>query len=360
MIANIAGRFTGYLQIHAQGYWDNRSLDQSIGAGDSLPAKLAGFPGVEGLVPRLEGFALASTGDLTTGAMVVGIDPAAENALSGVAEKITGGRYLRQGDSGALVAEGLSRRLGLDVGDTLVLLGQGYHGATAAGRFPIRGRMHFASPDLNDRLVYLGLRAAQELFAAPGRLTAYIVRPRPGADLRGLARALPAKLGKGYEAMSWEEMLPDLKQVISADRAGFLIMLGVLYLVVAFGIFGTLLMMTYERRREFGVLLAVGMRRRRLAAMLLLESLLLGGLGAAAGVAGSLPVVYWLAVHPIRFSGQAAEAYARFGLEPIFPATLRLAVLVQQGLWIFAVAALLSLAPVWRAFRIRPLEAMRK
>jgi ABC-type lipoprotein release transport system permease subunit len=77
-------------------------------------------------------------------------------------------------------------------------------------------------------------------------------------------------------------------------------------------------------------------------------------------VAGSFPVVWWLTVHPLRFSGKVAEAYARFGLEPIFPATLRPSVLLQQALWVWAVAAILAWIPVWRAFRIRPLEAMRK
>lgn len=364
MIANMAGRYTGYIQIHKRGYWDDRVLDNAFRPGEALTAKARSVNGVQALVPRLEDFVLASTGDKTSGAMVAGIDPAAENELTGLAGRVSQGGYLRPNDSGLLVAEGLARKLGLRPGDSLVLLGQGYHGASAAGRFPVRGEVHFGSPDLNERMVYLPLPAAQAFFGAQGLLTAYVVSPRPGKDPIALASAIRKSLGTefdgDYEVMAWDDMLPDLKQAIAADRGGALIMLGVLYLIISFGIFGTLLMMTYERRREFGVLLSIGMRRRRLALMLFLESLLLGGLGVLAGLAGSFPVVWWLTVHPLRFSGRVAEAYARFGLEPIFPATTRLSVFVQQGLWVWGVTLVIALVPVWRAYRIGPLEAMRK
>ncbi len=360
MIDNLAGMYTGYLQIHRAGYWDDRSLDNSFAPDAALERKLRTQPGLMDLAPRLESFALASTGNLTTAAAVAGIDPEKETKITNLAARVTAGSYLARNDAGALVAEELARQLHLAVGDTLFLLGQGYHGAGAAGRYPVRGLVRFGSPELNSRMVYLALPAAQTLFAADGRLTAWVARPSAARDVPMLRAALRKTLGKGYEVMDWEEMLPELKQAIAGDKAGGTIMIGVLYLIIAFGIFSTLLMMTHERRREFGMLAAIGMHRTRLAAMVLLESLGLIGLGAAAGLGGSLPVVLWFAAHPLRFTGQTAVSFRQFGMEPVMPAATHPFIFFDQGAVVLVLAAALAVIPALRVWRLDPLASMGK
>jgi ABC-type lipoprotein release transport system permease subunit len=360
MTANLAGQYTGFVQIHKAGYWDDKTLENAFPLDDSVARIAKGVPGVRGLVPRLESFALASNGSATAGCQVAGVDPTGEDRLTALGAKVRAGRYLRPGDDGALVAEGLARNLALGVGDTMVLLGQGWHGATAAGKFPVRGIAHFGSPELDDHLVYLPLAAAQRLYAADGLATAWVVEAEPCADFAALATRISRGLGPRYEAMDWARMLPDLRQAIAADRAGGLVMIGVLYLVLAFGIFGTLLMMVHERRRELGVLVSVGMRRTRIAALLLLESALLSGIGVAGGMLASLPLVWWLSVHPMRFTGEAAKAYVRLGVEPVFPTTTRPEVLLQQGALVWAMALAIALVPVVRTLRLDPLEATRR
>jgi len=360
MVANIAGRYTGYVQIHKRGYWDDKTLDNALVDDSAVENAARTVPGVEGIAPRLESFALASTGASTMGCQVMGVDPAAEDRLTGIGKRVEAGRYLSESDGGVLLAEGLAKKLGLHPSDTVVLFGQGWHGATAAGKYPVTGIVHFGSPDLDDHLVYLTLAAARNLYDAPNLATALVVEVDGKADVPALAARIGKELGPGFEAMDWERMLPDLVQSIAADRAGGLVMVGVLYLVLAFGIFGTLLMMTHERRREFGVLVSIGMRKGRLASILFLESLLLSGTGVVAGLAASFPLVWWLSVHPLRFSGKVAEAYVRMGVEPIFPTTTRPGIFFQQGAIVWGMALAIAVVPLVRVLRLDPLKATRR
>jgi ABC-type antimicrobial peptide transport system permease subunit len=106
---------------------------------------------------------------------------------------------------------------------------------------------------------------------------------------------------------------------MDADSKSGMIMIAILYMVIAFGIFGTVLMMTAERRREFGVLVAIGMQKTKLAAIVTLEMLYMGLMGVLSGSAAALPVIYYGYYHPIRFSGDFAKMYEDYGMEPVMP-----------------------------------------
>src|SRR6202030_3034398 len=99
--------------------------------------------------PRLESFALASSGDRTKGILVSGIDPEKENPVSHLSKKIISGRYLTSANKGIIIAEGLAAYLKLKVNDTIVLIGQGYQGSMASGKYPIIGIAKLGIPETN-------------------------------------------------------------------------------------------------------------------------------------------------------------------------------------------------------------------
>jgi ABC-type lipoprotein release transport system permease subunit len=160
--------------------------------------------------------------------------------------------------------------------------------------------------------------------------------------------------------MSWQEMMPEIDQHMRSDAIGFYVWTGILYLIIAFGIFSTLLMMTAERRREFGMLVAIGMRRGRVAAMLLAESLLISFTGVLAGMAVALPLVLYFERHPIRFGGESARAFEQWGFEPLMPTTPDPAIFLRQSAIVLALALLIGLYPAWKATRIDPVADMRQ
>jgi ABC-type lipoprotein release transport system permease subunit len=285
---------------------------------------------------------------------VAGIEPLQEDKLTLLAEKLSSGTYLQHNDNGALLAEGLAKRLGLATGDTLVLLGQGYQDVFAAGKFEVKGTVHFGSPELNDGMVYLALPAAQQWLNANGRLTSLALDLGDPSMLQQAQSSVRAAAGKQYEVMTWEEMMPQLSNHIKADSMSMYIFSGVLYMIVGFGIFGTVLMMTAERRFELGMLIAIGMKRGLLAKMLLIETAYISLLGVALGSLISLPAVLWLQSHPIRFTGQMAEVYQRFGFEAVLPATLNASIFLWQAIIVLILALVAGLYPALYVRKINP------
>ncbi len=233
--------------------------------------------------------------------------------------------YLHSAEPGAvLIGNGLSQFLKASRGDTLVLVGQGYHGTSAAGKYVIAGVVKLPTPDIDNRIVYMPIEAARELFAAPGMATSAVLLIRNKEDDAMLATAerLNSRMDDPMVIHTWHKLNALLINQMEADNRSGAIMIGILYLVIAFGVFGTVLMMLAERRREFGMMVAVGMQKTRLARVFALEMVMTGFLGIVAGVLASLPVVFYLHVHPYRFTGNMARMYEDYGFEPVMPTLL--------------------------------------
>ena len=312
------------------------------------------------VLPRIESFVLASSGNLTYGALCVGTEAQAEDSLTHLRSNVINGTYLDDSGTAAMLSEGLARKLQLRTGDTLILLGQGYQGVQAAGKFSIGGIVRFGSPALNEALIFLPLRKAQEFLSAENILTAFALGLTETTSLESIQASLQKSLGEDFEVMSWKDMMPDIATHIKADGTFYNIMIGILYFVISFGIFGTVLMMMNERSYELGMLLAIGMKRRLIALTLLGETVCTSILGAAAGAALSFPIVLYLEIHPIRFGGEIARAYSEFGFEPVIPALVEAGIFINQALVVLCISLVLAIYPIVRANRLVPLTSMRR
>lgn len=359
MIKSSVEFYTGYLQIQGKGYWDNRSLDRSIVIDRQKMQTISDIPHVTTTVPRLEAFSLISHGTITKVAQITGIDPAAENSMTGLKNRVIQGEYLKPHSHGILVAQGLAKMLRVGVGDSLIIYGQGYHGMIAAARLPILGIVKFPISDLNNGMVYLNLPNAQDIFSAPGRITSLAIMINNPKNQANVKKALSSIFGTKYTIMSWQEMMPDLVQSIEMDNASGLVMLVILYIVIAFGIFGTIMMMTTERAREFGILVSVGMKRTKLIFVTAIETLFLAFLGALAGALVSIPIIAYFFHHPIPITGSAAQAFDMLGLEPVFHFSRDPMLFLHQAIVVFLIALATELYPLFFIGKLDPVKAVR-
>lgn len=351
--------YFGYAQIHSQGYWDEQSIDKSF---DPKPVQTAlkDVSEITGFTPRLESFALASYGTATKGSLVLGIDPEEEHKMSQLKDKLIAGEYLEKDDKAVLLAEGLADYFKISVGDTLVLLSQGYHGANAAGKYPVKGLVKFGSPELNKQMMYLPLKEAQWFYAAEGLTTSLVLQIEDKDALPALLKSAKEKLNlETYEVMNWEELMPEMVQARDLDAQSGKLTLGILYLIVSFGIFGTILMMTKEREYEFGVLIAIGMQRLKLSLVVWLEVIMLGLLGTLGGIMCSLPLLYYVHSNPIYMGDDMAKAYEDFGIEPLIITSLDWSIFTEQAIIILFVTSVLALYPLFTINKLKPMEAMR-
>lgn len=170
---------------------------------------------------------------------------------------------------------------------------------------------------------------------------------------------LTKKLDHGLVVMNWEEMTPELVQAIEADNASGMLMLIILYVVIGFGVFGTVMMMTIERTREFGLLIALGMKRSKLLLISTIESIFVSMIGAIAGMIGAFPIIVYFHLNPIRLSGDLAKAMLAWGLEPIMPVMLDASIFVAQTIVVFIVALVTSFYPLLFLRKIKPVSAMQ-
>ncbi|MEP4093769.1 FtsX-like permease family protein [Reichenbachiella sp.] len=359
MQENVVSFYSGAIQVHKNGYWDEKTLDNSMAYSDSLITQLVNHEEVNVAIGRLESYALAASEKYTKVCMVVGIEPENETLVTSLDKKVIAGDYIRSEDESVLLSEGLAEYLKLTVGDTLVIIGQGYHGVSAAGKYPIKGVIKFASPQLNKTMVYLPMKLAQQLFDATNRLTALVLDIDDVSDADRIEKELTLTTSDEYEVMGWKVLLPELNQVLEGERAENVIFLFVLYMLIAFGIFGTVLMMTIERQYEFGVLIAIGMRNLKLSSVVVLENIMISVLGAIAGTMLSIPMIGYFYKFPIRISGDLEKAYENFGFEPIFYFSIAPKIFYSQTIVIFCIALVLSLYPLLKIARLKPVSAMR-
>ncbi len=358
MIDSSAKLFTGYLQIQGIGYWENHSLDKSIAVSKSQFDSLSQIPHLTSVTQRLEAFALVSRGVNTKVAQIIGINPESETRMTGLKNRLIEGSYLTDRSDGVLIAQGLADILGISLGDSLIIYGQGYHGQMAAARLPVVGIIKLPFPTLNNGMVYMTLPNAQNVFSAFGLITSAAVMVDNVNNLPAVESGVHSVMGANYAIMTWDEMMPDLVQGIELDNASGIIMLIILYIVIAFGVFGTVMMMTSERVREFGILISVGMKKARLVLVTTLETILISFLGVAAGFVGSIPLIYYLHYNPIHMTGEAAKAYEAFGVEPIMNFSTDPHIFFSQSIVVLVIALATALYPVLFINRLKPAKAI--
>ena len=358
MIDNSVRFYTGHLAVHQEEYWEDKILDNSYEAGD-LSNLALDTDQVAVSVPRISSFALASFGNRTKGVMIHGIDPKKEATLTLLDKKVTRGNYLS--DEGLMIAEGLADYMDIGIGDTLVLISQGYHGVNAVGKYPVVGLLRFPVPEFNQTAVYMPLTTAQEFYGAPDMITSQSILLQQAKAMTEVQASIRQQLeGTALTVMNWEEMMPELIQGIEMDYYGGLMMIYILYAVIGFGILGTFLMMTKERTYEFGILNAIGMKRSKIMITVALEIVFLTFVGVVVGLTVSTPLVTYFYFNPIYFTGDYARAFESFGYEAILPFSMDPVIFYNQAIVVLLISLLLGLYPMMYIKRLKIIKALKE
>jgi ABC-type lipoprotein release transport system permease subunit len=204
------------------------------------------------------------------------------------------------------------------------------------------------------------LETIHDFTGAYGRVTGVAVLVDNIKYSSSIADRLQQKVPEGILALDWTVVMPDLVQAIEADYGSGFIILLVLYMVVGFGILGTVLMMTAERSYELGVMGAIGTPRSRLAGMVTLEMFMITTLGTMAGILLSMPVMYYFNVNPIMLEGEMVETMHEYGLEPFLQFSTDPLIPITQAFIVLIISLVIAFYPVWHMYRLKPVEAMRR
>ena len=362
MIDNMVRYSTGYIQIQDVLFEDEPSMDHSMLVDDHINGILEELDDRIGFsVPRINHFVLVASDRITRSAMLMGIDPVPEARLNDVSDRITAGGFIEDNDKDIVVAQGLAEILKAETGDTLVLISQGYQGVSAAGLYRIKGIVNLHIPEMNNSTIYMALPEAQWFYNAEDRLTSLVIMPENPQHTRQLAGDISERIDtEWYRILTYEEMLEDLLALMQFDIAGTMVLLAILYIVIAFGLFGTMLTMLLERKKEFAMLMALGMKRAQLAIICFIEAIIISLTGAFAGILVAIPFVVYFYHHPVQLSGDFADAMTGYGFEPILPLSPDPIVFVSQAMVVLIISIIIGMYPVYSVFRLDMVKARQK
>lgn len=359
MIDNLAGIYSGYIRVSSAGYTESPSFDKMMNFNSDRLDIYSSVPHVSGIFPRIESAVLVSYQERSKGVLLLGIDPEIENKNNRMSGSLVSGEYFNHNSQSILLGSGVASYLKVTVGDSIVVFGQDRYGSMAANIFPVSGIIKLASPYINDRLIYLPLKATQQLFESENKVTTVaIMLDRPNS-LNETKTALQNLISSDLELKTWNDLFPEMEQAILLDRTFGIVMVIILYAIIALGILGTIIMMTLERTKEFAMSIAVGMKRFQLGIISVYESMMICLLGVLLGVLLAFPVVSYLHFNPIRFTGKYATAYSKFNIEPIMPFSLDSSIFINQGIIVFIIAILVSQYPLLRIYRMNILNSLR-
>lgn len=362
MIDTVTGPLMGHVQIHAPDWREEMASDLVI---DDLDAHLAAVRNVDGVAAayaRLYGPVLAAHEIDGYAAVVVGLDPAAEAGPGGLLEGMPA--EMLPHERSCVVGHTLARQHGIEIGDELALLGQAADGSFANDLVTVSAIL--TSPvelvDATGILVTLG--TAQEIFVMPDQAHEITIRSSGAGDD---AEALAARVGAlpelaGLEVLPWRELAPELSAAVQQGAVMGLVVVFIVFVAAAAGVSNTMLMATFERRRELGMLLSLGTTPGRLVRIILVEAVALGLLGVLLGsVLGGL-LVLWLHHLGVPLApGSGSDNASAYGV--MLNGTLRpyldLADYVPGLVGVSVVSILAAVWPAAMTSRLEPVEAMR-
>ena len=356
--------YQGTAQLQAKGYNDKANIRKSFADSQRLVEVLEAHEQISATSTRAMGFALVSSDKRSYATQIVGIDPTQESTVSTIHKSIKQGEYLTSSDSSeAIIGAPLARNLKISVGQELTLLGQARDGSVVATVLKLKGIYESGAPDLDRSIVFMPLKSFQEEFSMQGHVHAVVLQAldldQLSSTIAELESKIQSKLGQEHklEILSWEQIMPGLKESIELDMASAWLFYFSLVLIVAFMVINTFLMSILERKKEFGTMMALGTAPVRIVAMIILEVCLLSLVGVVVGTAiGSSVLVYF---NSSGFAIPGTEEIMQTWNLParIYP-ELTLRVLITAPLILIITSLIGIVFPALKIGRLKPLEAM--
>jgi ABC-type lipoprotein release transport system permease subunit len=340
MIDSATSLMAGQVQVQSSRYLQDSRFEDTIVEATPLIRLLQENRHIVSVAPRVEAFALVSADERSFGAQILGIDQAAELETVRYVKMLKTGSNLA-GPDDAVLGSVLARNLGVAPGDEVVVLGSGKEGGIAALVLTVVGLLETGMADLDRSLLLAPLR--MDDLSSSDRVVTQLTEQLPDA----------------LTVRAWQEILPELKQAIAVDKIGGQIMYWIIMVLVMFSVVNSFIMTVFERTREFGMMLAIGMRPRAIVAMLQWEALFLWVIGTAIGAGLASLLIIWL--HDVGiYMGEQMEDYAKQFYMParLYPGFSR-EVLTVAPLAMLVGTQVAALIPSLRIRRLRPIVALR-
>jgi ABC-type lipoprotein release transport system permease subunit len=313
MIRGVTDVELGHVQIQHQDYVERPSPQDYFQWNPALADALVAVPEVRAVAPRVRLFGIVGHEERSNVGLILGIDPRRESGVTVMDQGLDEGRWLSdRGGEGlsegvveAVIGRGLSRTLGVGVGDELVLIAEGVDGSMGDALLEVIGVVSTGNSIVDRQAVILDLAEAQYVAAMEGSLHEVVIAVGTPSDAPRVARAVQERLDElgreELQARPWQEIAKGLSDMLEITDQSNYVTFVIIFVIVGLGVLNALRMSARERYREFGVMLAVGFSRTRLFAMVLLEGVVLGLLGGLVGAVLGGGLTWYYATYGLDF-----------------------------------------------------------
>ena len=358
-VENVVGGYQGYGAINDTSFLNEPNIENTVLFNDSIKHYLNEKPDIKAYSPRILGVGMMTCGEKFKITKITGIEPRLEDSLTHLSSFVVRGRLMNQ--SGEVVlGSRLSKRLKADLDSVVFVTGMGYHGNTANMLLKVVGIINLSNLEEDKRLAFITLDEAREGFALYEGVNQIVLGFNNNSDAISIVRELKDDFELPTQVYSWSELNESLYMLVQVNDAANVIISSILYFVISFGLFGTILMMLAERKREFGMLIAIGMKKSKLAYVVYLENLLMGIIGTTIGFFIAVPLVYYFHETPIDLTGQMADDIEKYGFEPTVSTSMSLLIFLGQAMAVLSITLIFSLYSIFKIRSLNAIKAMRE
>lgn len=354
----------GHVTVEAAGYADAPGLDRPLRGAREVAATLQARPDVSRAIPRVVGQAMFATASKSVGGMFFGVDPAQElpavnTLLAGLSE---GALFDDVDGRGVVVGSVMAEKLGLRLGKRLVYTLVDEEGQIVSEVARVSGIFKTGVDEVDGSIALLPLGRVQKVVGyGSDEATHVAIFLEDHREAQAVADALrPAAARAGEEVRTYRDTQPEMAGMVELDRSMNYLFQALVGLLIGAGVLNTILMSVLERRREFGIMMAIGSRPAELFWMVVLESVLVGLAGLLVGAVLTAPWYVYMRDVGIDFT-QMMEGSTAGGvlIDPVMRITLypESAAAICAAVLLITVGA--GLYPAWQAGREPPVETLK-
>lgn len=349
----------GHVQVHHPQYRDDPSVLNLIPTADSELTEVFSQAGLDGWASRVKVPGIISSERESRGVTLIGVDPELEKSLDALGSNIAAGRNLEGvDDGGVVIGRRLADKLDTELGKRIVLMSQDPDNEIADRGYRIVGLYEANLERYEEAFVFAGKSTLQKMLGIEDQVSEVAVMAGDYRDLQGLTEQVALLAGGDVEVLPWQQLNRYLGSMLKVMDGFVLVWMIVIFLALSFGLVNTLVMAVFERVREIGLMLALGMRPASILGQILVESSLLLIIGLVLGNA-----LAWASVVPLQDGidiSAVAKGMEMFGASSILYPELELKDIVTANIVVLVLGFLTSLSPAWRASRYEPIEAITK
>ncbi len=351
----------GHVQLHSSAYKKRQELGNTLPGALDLLVSIKEAPEVEAATARLITAGIIASAGYSSNVQVRGVMPAEEEATTLLKTRLTKGVYLDVDKRNPIIiGEKLMEKLKTGIGKKVVLTFENTASELVSTSFRIAGTFTATQVRDEETMVFVRKEGLSRLAGIPGEANELVAKLKDTRKLDAFVSQLKGRLaGQEIVVEDWEQAAPDMAMVSDMIFQTDVIVTIIVLLALAFGIVNTMLMAVLERFKELGILMAVGMNKLRVFAMIVFETTLLslaGGVGGMVFGFFTVLLVNYTGVNLSLFS----EGLSGWGFKEVIHPELEARVYLIITIAVIITAVLASFYPAIRALSLNPSEAIRK